>query len=53
MMKLDMLRWLSDERPEVGSTITWNATTNHHMIAVNEMLGATVVAHNANYRKDL
>jgi GNAT superfamily N-acetyltransferase len=53
LMKADMLRWLSQERPEVGATITWNATSNHHMIAVNEMLGATVVARHANYRKDL
>jgi GNAT superfamily N-acetyltransferase len=53
LMKADMLRWLAEERPEVGATITWNATSNHHMIAVNEMLGATVVARHANYRKDL
>jgi GNAT superfamily N-acetyltransferase len=53
LMKADMLRWLSEERPEIGATITWNATSNHHMIAVNEMLGATVVARHANYRKDL
>ena len=53
LMKADMLRWCHQERPEVGATITWNATSNHHMIAVNEMLGATVVARNANYRKEL
>jgi GNAT superfamily N-acetyltransferase len=53
LMKADMLRWLAEERPEVGATITWNATSNHHMIAVNEMLGATVVARHTNYRKDL
>jgi GNAT superfamily N-acetyltransferase len=53
LMKTDMLRWLSEERPEIGATITWNATSNHHMIAVNEMLGATVVARHVNYRKDL
>jgi GNAT superfamily N-acetyltransferase len=53
LLKADMLRWLAEDRPEVGATITWNATSNHHMIAVNEMLGATVVARHANYRKDL
>jgi len=53
LMKVDMLRWIARERPEVGATVTWNATTNHHMIAVNEMLGATVVARNANYRREL
>lgn len=49
-MKADMLRWLSRERPEVAATDTWNATTNHHMIAVNERLGATVIAHHETYR---
>jgi hypothetical protein len=39
-----MLRWLTDERPEVSATDTWNATDNHHMIAVNERLGCRVVA---------
>lgn len=53
LMKADMLRWLSEERPEVGATDTWNAATNHHMIAVNERLGATVVARHSNYRLDL
>lgn len=53
LMKADMLRWISTERPEVSATITWNATGNHHMIAVNERLGATAVARNANYRLDL
>ena len=53
LMKVDMLRWIARERPEVGATVTWNATANHHMIAVNEMLGATVVARNANYRREL
>ncbi len=52
LMKTDMLRWLSTERPEVSATDTWNATTNHHMIAVNEALGATVVARHANFRLD-
>ena len=53
LMKVDMLRWLADERPEVTSTITWNATSNHHMIAVNEALGAAVVTRHTNHRLDL
>lgn len=52
LMKADMLCWLSAERPEVGATHTWNATSNHHMIAVNETLGASVVARLANFRLD-
>lgn len=50
LMKADMLRWLSRERAEIAATDTWNATTNHHMIAVNERLGATVIAHHETYR---
>lgn len=50
LMKTDMLRWIGQERPEVSATDTWNATTNHHMIAVNEKLGATVVAHHVSFR---
>ena len=50
LMKADMLRWVSRERPEVAATDTWNATTNHHMIAVNERLGARVVAEVDTYR---
>lgn len=50
LMKADMLRWISQERPEVSATDTWNSTTNHHMIAVNERLGARVIAHYESYR---
>lgn len=50
LMKTDMLRWITEERPDVNAVDTWNATTNHHMIAVNERLGATVVARHVNFR---
>lgn len=50
LMKADMLRWIGHERPEVAATDTWNDVTNHHMIAVNERLGATVVGYNESYR---
>ena len=53
LMKADMLRWVTDERPEVAATDTWNATTNHHMIAVNERLGCRVVAEHQAARKDV
>ncbi len=42
-LKIDMLRWIAAERPEVRATETWNSTENHHMLAVNEMLGTEVV----------
>ena len=50
LMKADMLRWVTHERPEVSAVDTWNATTNHHMIAVNERLGARVVARHVTFR---
>ncbi len=53
LMKADMLRWVTQERPEIAAVDTWNAVTNHHMIAVNELLGATVVARHLNFRLHL
>jgi hypothetical protein len=53
LMKAAMLRWVGDERPEVGTIDTWNAAGNHHMIAVNERLGATVVARHQGFRADV
>jgi hypothetical protein len=52
LMKTEMLRWIAAERPEIGATDTWNETTNHHMIAVNERLGANVLATYAVHRLD-
>ena len=52
LMKTEMLRWLARVRPEVRQVDTWNAVTNHHMIAVNERLGATVVARHQSFRLD-
>lgn len=42
-LKIEMLRWVADERPEMRSTETWNSVENHHMLAVNELLGTEVV----------
>lgn len=50
LMKAEMLRWMAHDRPEVAATDTWNATSNHHMIAVNERLGARVVGHHVTFR---
>ena len=51
LLKLDMIEWLRDERPEVVATETWNDVTNHHMIAVNERLGMRVVAHTSAFTR--
>lgn len=41
-LKASMLLWMHDERPELSVIDTWNATSNAHMIAVNEALGCEV-----------
>jgi GNAT superfamily N-acetyltransferase/RimJ/RimL family protein N-acetyltransferase len=53
LMKTEMLRWVTAERPEIVATDTWNSTDNHHMIAVNERLGCRVIAVNVAYRREL
>ena len=53
LMKAEMLRWLVAERPEVRLLDTWNDATNHHMIAINERLGARVVARRQGYTLSL
>jgi GNAT superfamily N-acetyltransferase len=52
LLKLDMIAWLRDERPEVTATETWNDATNHHMIAVNERLGMREVARSTVFTRD-
>lgn len=51
LLKADMLRWITDERPEMGATETWNSVENHHMLAVNELLGTRTVARYASMRR--
>jgi GNAT superfamily N-acetyltransferase len=43
LLKLDMLRWLADEQPQLETIDTWNAESNGHMIGVNEALGYEVI----------
>ena len=43
-MKLAMLAWLREERPDVEAVDTWNAAGNAPMIAINEALGCRKVA---------
>lgn len=49
-LKIEMLRWIAEERPEVRTTETWNSVENHHMLAVNELLGTSVVARHLSMR---
>jgi GNAT superfamily N-acetyltransferase len=41
-LKAAMLLWMREEHPELTMIDTWNATSNMHMIAVNEALGSEV-----------
>jgi GNAT superfamily N-acetyltransferase len=50
-MKLAMLDWLRDERPDVESADTWNAVGNDPMIAINDALGCQVVAETVRFTK--
>ncbi len=50
LLKTEMLRWIAEERPEVRATETWNSAQNHHMLAVNEALGARVVDRHTSMR---
>jgi GNAT superfamily N-acetyltransferase len=43
LLKIEMLRWMRDEEPQVRSLITWNAESNAHMVGINELLGYTVI----------
>lgn len=50
-MKLAMLAWLREERPDVEAADTWNAPGNDPMIAINEALGCRLVAETVRYTK--
>lgn len=39
LLKVEMLRWLREAQPQLGSVDTWNAESNDFMIGVNEALG--------------
>lgn len=51
LLKTDMLRWVTEERPEMAATETWNSVENHHMLAVNELLGTRLAARHASMRR--
>lgn len=44
LLKAKMLLWMRERQPELTSIDTWNAETNAHMIAVNELLGCAVIS---------
>jgi hypothetical protein len=50
-MKLAMLDWLREGRPDVEFSDTWNVPENGPMIAINDALGCSVVAETIAFRK--
>jgi len=38
LLKIDMMRWLADEQPQLEMIETWNNADNTHMIKVNEAI---------------
>jgi GNAT superfamily N-acetyltransferase len=52
-LKIEMLRRLRELEPQIVQIDTWNAQSNAHMIAVNEMLGCVVVGTGLEMQKQL
>jgi GNAT superfamily N-acetyltransferase len=53
LLKIDMLRWLRDEEPQLHRIDTGNAASNAHMIAVNELLGYRVLVSTIEWQRPL
>jgi hypothetical protein len=53
LLKIGMLRWLAEAEPQLAVIDTWNAASNDHMIAVNEILGYQVVATATGFQRRL
>ena len=53
LLKAGMLRWLAEAEPQLEAVDTWNAESNHHMIAVNEALGYRVLGRGLQFQRSL
>lgn len=53
LLKIAMLYWLADEEPQLHTVDTTNATSNSHMIQVNELIGYRVVATSSEWQRRL
>jgi GNAT superfamily N-acetyltransferase len=51
LVKLEMLRWLAEDEPQVEDVDTWNAESNDHMIGVNEAMGYQVMGRGLDFQK--
>jgi GNAT superfamily N-acetyltransferase/RimJ/RimL family protein N-acetyltransferase len=53
VLKIDMLRWLSEREPQLRTIDTGNAASNDHMIQINEVLGYRVIATTISWQRHL
>jgi len=53
LLKLEMLRWLRDEQPQLESIDTWNAESNDHMIGVNAAMGYQIMGRALEYQRSV
>ena len=53
LLKIDMLRWLAAEEPQLRSVDTGNAGSNSYMIAINDAIGYRVVGSMLEYQLKL
>lgn len=53
LLKIGMLYWLREEEPQLRTILTGNATTNAHMIGVNELLGYELIATELEFQRRL
>ena len=51
LLKADMVRWLSEEEPQLATIDTWNAESNDHMIFVNELLGYRIMGRQLEFQR--
>ena len=52
-VKLEMLRWLAEDEPQIEQIDTWNAESNDHMIGVNETLGYQIMGRGLDFQKTI
>jgi GNAT superfamily N-acetyltransferase len=53
LLKIEMLRWLREEQPQLATINTWNAASNDHMIHVNEALGYRVMGRGLAFQRSV
>jgi GNAT superfamily N-acetyltransferase len=53
LLKLEMLRWLAEDEPQLREIDTWNAESNDHMIRVNELLGYRVLGRVLDFQRSI